>query len=74
MYAEHHNPELVMLILTRRTDETLIIGKEANIEITILGIKGNQVKIGISAPGDVPIHRQEIYQKIQDEVKEPTEK
>ena len=56
-----------MLALTRRTRETLMIGDD--IIITILGIKGNQVRIGIEAPKEIGIHRQEIYLKIQAEKK-----
>ena len=52
-----------MLILTRRIGETIVIGD--NINLTVLGIKGNQTRIGISAPKDVSVHREEIYQKIQ---------
>ena len=54
-----------MLILTRRTGETLNIGD--NVQVTVLGIKGNQVRIGINAPKDVPVHREEIYEKIRHE-------
>jgi carbon storage regulator len=54
-----------VLILTRRTGETLNIGDD--IQITVLGIKGNQVRIGINAPKDVPVHREEIYEKIKHE-------
>ena len=53
-----------MLILTRRIDETLMIGDE--IHVTVLGIKGNQVRIGVEAPKDVAVHREEIYKKIQE--------
>jgi carbon storage regulator len=54
-----------MLILTRRVGETLMIGDE--VTVTILGVKGNQVRIGVNAPKDVSVHRSEIYQRIQDE-------
>ena len=54
-----------MLILTRRVGETLMIGDE--VTVTVLGVKGNQVRLGINAPKDVSVHREEIYQRIKAE-------
>jgi carbon storage regulator len=54
-----------MLILTRRIGETLMIGDD--IEVTVLGVKGNQVRLGIKAPKDVRVNREEIHQRIQQE-------
>ena len=60
-----------MLILTRRTGETLMVGDE--ITVTVLGVKGNHVRIGINAPRDVAVHREEIYEKIRQEKARATE-
>lgn len=57
-----------MLILTRRVGETLMVGDE--VTVTVLGVKGNQVRIGVNAPKDVAVHREEIYQRIQREKSE----
>lgn len=54
-----------MLILTRRVGETLMIGDE--VTVTVLGVKGNQVRIGVNAPRDVTVHREEIYERIKRE-------
>ena len=54
-----------MLILTRRVGETLMVGDD--VTVTVLGIKGNQVRIGVNAPKDVAVHREEIYERIRRE-------
>ena len=57
-----------MLILTRRVGETLMVGDE--VTVSVLGVKGNQVRIGINAPKEVNVHREEIYERIKAEERE----
>ncbi len=54
-----------MLILTRRVGETLMIGDD--ITVTVLGVKGNQVRVGVNAPRNVAVHREEIYERIRED-------
>jgi len=60
-----------MLILTRRISESIIVGDD--VKITVLGVKGNQVRLGIDAPKHLPVHREEIYERIQHEKKSGVE-
>jgi carbon storage regulator len=61
-----------MLILTRRVGEALRIGEE--VSVTVLGVKGNQVRIGVDAPKTVSVHREEIFERIKDEQAEAAER
>jgi carbon storage regulator len=54
-----------MLILTRRVGETVVIGND--VTVTVLGVKGNQVRLGVNAPREVAVHREEIYERIKQE-------
>lgn len=54
-----------MLILTRRVCETIIIGDDATVTVTVLGVKGNQVRLGIQAPKSVSVNREEVWEKVQ---------
>lgn len=68
MCSSHTTLETVeMLILTRRVGERLMVGDD--IEVTVLGVKGGQVRVGINAPSDVSVHREEIYRRISEEAK-----
>ena len=60
-----------MLILTRRVGESLMINDD--VTVTVLGVKGNQVRLGVNAPKEVSVHREEIYQRIQKEKNEDTD-
>jgi carbon storage regulator len=62
--------EQLMLILTRRVGETVMIGND--VTVTVLGVKGNQVRVGVNAPRDVAVHREEIYERIKREEQEGT--
>ena len=65
MSGQGNLEELVILILTRRVGETLMVGDE--VTVTVLGVKGNQVRIGVNAPKDVAVHREEIFDRIKKE-------
>lgn len=56
-----------MLILTRRLNETIMIGND--VTVTVLGVKGNQVRVGVNAPKEIAVHREEIYERIKKEKK-----
>jgi carbon storage regulator len=71
-YTGHAGQELGMLILTRRVGETVMIGND--VTVTVLGVKGNQVRVGVNAPRDVAVHREEIYERIKREEQEGVER
>ena len=58
-----------MLVLTRKVGESIVIGDDAAMRLTVLGIKGNQIKLGVEAPKSVPVHREEIYDLIREQDK-----
>ncbi len=60
-----------MLVLTRKRDESIIIGD--NIKITVVEVRGDQVKIGVDAPRAIPVHREEVYREIQEEQRRSTD-
>lgn len=59
-----------MLILTRRVGESLVIGDD--VTVTVLGVNGNQVRVGVQAPKQIPVHREEVYQRIKSELPPPS--
>jgi len=61
-----------MLVLSRQKDESIIIGD--NVEVTIVDVRGDKVRLGITAPKEIPVHRREVYEAIQREKKEREEK
>lgn len=65
LVAQQNHANKVMLILTRRTGESLRIGDD--VQVTVLGVKGNQVRIGVDAPKEIPVHREEVYERIKRE-------
>lgn len=60
-----------MLVLSRKRDESVFVGD--NIQITVVDIRGDKVRLGITAPGDIPVHRQEVYEVIQREKRRETD-
>ena len=63
--GEQAQKELAMLILTRRVGESVVIGND--VTVTVLGVKGNQVRLGVNAPREVAVHREEIFERIKRE-------